>query len=74
MIRSLLQQHGLSPILKTYNASLGGHPTLAQGTVFIDAKSGSPLVYIETKMSRCNRRVRTLLILGWLDRSEQMEY
>jgi hypothetical protein len=47
MVRYLLQQNGLTPFLATYNVTPGGHLTAPQGTVFIDARSGLRIVYVE---------------------------
>jgi hypothetical protein len=46
-IRSILLAQGLTPLLRMYNVTLGGHPGPAQGTVFIDARSGRVTVYVE---------------------------
>lgn len=48
-VRGILQHHELLPDLASYEVTAGGHPTPAQGTVFIDARQGSPLVYVEDR-------------------------
>lgn len=47
MINHLLRENGLTVFQKEYNVTEGRHKTAAQGTVFIDARSGTPVVYVE---------------------------
>jgi hypothetical protein len=49
VIRGILHQYGLVPGLAFYEVTAGGHPTPAKGTVFIDARQGLPLVYVEDR-------------------------
>lgn len=51
-IRVSLTQRGLIPRLRLYQVTAGGHPTPAQGTVFIDARWGPPVVYVENQPVR----------------------
>ena len=46
-IRSILLAQGLIPLLRMYNVTLGGHRGPAEGTVFIDARTGEVTVYVE---------------------------
>ncbi|OJJ51380.1 hypothetical protein ASPZODRAFT_127452 [Penicilliopsis zonata CBS 506.65] len=46
-IRGLVEQNGLTAELALYEVNGGGHLDAAKGTVFIDARHGSPSVYIE---------------------------
>lgn len=48
-IRGLLAQNGLTPSLALYEVTGGGHLDAAKGTVFIDARQGSPFVYVEDR-------------------------
>ena len=49
-IRDMLRQNHLEPMMKVYEVHLNGHASPAQGTVFIDARSGSPIVFVEDEI------------------------
>ncbi|KAK2751122.1 hypothetical protein FQN57_000197 [Myotisia sp. PD_48] len=51
-VKEILEKNGIAYITEEYDVSLQGHATVAQGTVFIDAKRKNcfPLVYVEDRL------------------------
>jgi hypothetical protein len=50
-IKAVLTQHGLTSALALYEVSPGGHPSLAQGTVFMGARQGPTAIYVEDRLT-----------------------
>jgi len=52
-IRDMLRRDNLEPMMEEYEVHQHGHSGPAQGAVFIDARSGSPVVFVEDKIVTC---------------------
>ena len=61
--RQILSQYNLTPKFSVYEVTQGGHPGPAAGTVFIDARQGQPVVYVEDRQVNLNSVWTLVLVL-----------